>query len=228
MSLWASSLCAFVPLCGCWLGNWWSTWDSLPLTNWIVLQSLTGQQWQSLFNLWLTNMYSHTEEQWLAYILQEHWFHGHEVHANDAIAAGNNDNNEEDFHPDIKLPASFVSSQAWSSEQTTDAMALSQNFGKLTFFCTMTFNPDWPEVQECLEPGQSISDIPIVVAWVFKSWLEKVLHLLLMCFGAKKYMIKVIEFQKCGFPHADIIIKVCMYGLMNHWGLISLQSLCWH
>ncbi|KAG2063632.1 hypothetical protein BDR04DRAFT_1163479 [Suillus decipiens] len=49
---------------------------------------------------------------------------------------------------------------------------------------------------------------PIIVARVFKSHLEKVLHVLQTSFGMKKYMIKVIEFQKQGFPHAHIIIKV--------------------
>ncbi|KAG2071987.1 hypothetical protein BDR04DRAFT_1014649, partial [Suillus decipiens] len=101
------------------------------------------------------------------------------------------------------------------SEQTGDAMALGHKFGKPTFFCTMTFNPNWPEVQEWLEPGQTALDIPIMVARVFKSCLEKVLHVLRISFGMKKYMIKVIEFQKWGFPHAHIIIKV--RHLTNNW-----------
>ncbi|KAG2064719.1 hypothetical protein BDR04DRAFT_1034540 [Suillus decipiens] len=79
--------------------------------------------------------------------------------------AGNNaDYDDEEFHPEIKLPASFVGSQAWSSEQMADATALSCKFGKPTFFCTITFNPDWQEVWEYLEPGQSASDIPVIVA----------------------------------------------------------------
>lgn len=94
-----------------------------------------------------------------------------------------------------------------------DAMALGRKYGKPTFFCTMTFNPDWPEIRECLLPGQSASDIPTIVARVFKSRLEKVLQVLHTSFGTKKYMIKVIEFQKRGFPHAHIIIKVSLTSL---------------
>lgn len=92
-------------------------------------------------------------------------------------------------------------------------MALGRKYGKPTFFCTMTFNPDWPEIRECLLPGQSASDIPTIVARVFKSRLEKVLQVLHTSFGTKKYMIKVIEFQKRGFPHAHIIIKVSLTSL---------------
>jgi hypothetical protein len=65
-----------------------------------------------------------------------------------------------------------------------------------------------------LRPGQSASSIPIIVARVFKSRLEKVLHILWTRFGEKKYLIKVIEFQKWGFPHAHIIFKVLEVTLL--------------
>ena len=73
---------------------------------------------------------------------------------------------------------------------------------------TLTFNPDWPEIRSRLLPGQTAYDIPIVVTRVFKNRLEKVLRFLRTRFGEKKYLIKVIEFQKRGFPHAHILIKV--------------------
>lgn len=149
---------------------------------------------------YLVDMYSRTEEERLAYISRQRQLRAEEVQDQE---------DEEDFEVTIKLPSSFVGSRAWTSEQTCDAMALGRKFGKPTFFCTMTFNPDWPEVRARLRPGQSAMDIPIVVARVFKSRLEKVLRVLHTRFGDKKYLIKVIEFQKCGFPHAHIIIKVC-------------------
>jgi len=150
---------------------------------------------------YLVDMYSHTEEQKLAYIARERRFREHELHAA-------NESLEDEFEPTIKLPASFVGSHAWTSEQASDAMALRRKYGKPTFFMTMTFNPDWPEVQSRLLPGQTAFDVPIVVARTFKSRLEKVLHLLHTRFGEKKYLIKVIEFQKRGFPHAHILLKV--------------------
>jgi len=152
---------------------------------------------------YVVDMYSRTEEEWLSYIGRERKYHSNEVYE-----AAEHHDEEDELDPEIKLPASFVGSRAWTSAQTADAMALGRKYGKPTFFCTMTFNPDWPEVRERLLPGQSASDIPTIVARVFKSRLEKVLQVLRTCFGTKRYMIKVIEFQKRGFPHAHIIIKV--------------------
>jgi len=156
---------------------------------------------------YVVDMYSRTEEQRLFYIAKER-----RHHVNEISEAGQHHEEEEgqgnDADPGIKLPASFLGSRAWTSDQTADAMALGRKYGKPTFFCTMTFNPDWPEVRECLLPGQTAFDVPVIVARVFKSRLEKVLQVLRTCFGSKKYMIKVIEFQKRGFPHAHIIIKV--------------------
>jgi len=116
---------------------------------------------------YLVDMYSRTEEQKLAYIARECCFREHELHAA-------NESLEDEFEPTIKLPASFVGSHAWTSEQASDAMALGRKYGKPTFFMTMTFNPDWPEVQSRLLPGQTVFDVPIVVAHTFKSCLEKV------------------------------------------------------
>ena len=154
---------------------------------------------------YLVDMYSQVEEERLAYISRERRFQEHQRH--------DHEEEEEEWEPNIKLPASFVGSQAWTSEQAADAMALGRKFGKPTFFMTMTFNPDWPEVRNRLLPGQTAYDIPVVVAWAFKSRLEKVLRLLRTRFREKRYLIKVIEFQRRGFPHAHILIKVRYHDL---------------
>jgi len=39
-----------------------------------------------------------------------------------------------------KLPASFIGSQAWVSDQVADALALARELGKPSFFITMTCN----------------------------------------------------------------------------------------
>jgi hypothetical protein len=154
---------------------------------------------------YLVDMYSRTEEERLAYITRERRRHAEEMRDDEEPR------DEEEFECNIKLPASFVGSRAWTSDQTADAMALGRKYGKPTFFCTMTFNPDWAEIKSRLRPGQTATDIPVAVARVFKSRLEKVMHVLRTRFGSKKYLIKVIEFQKRGFPHAHIIIKVCSF-----------------
>lgn len=73
---------------------------------------------------YLVDMYSRTEEERLAYILRERRFRANEVHQ---PLEGEAD--DEQMEPTIKLPASFVGSRAWTSEQTSDAMALGRKYG---------------------------------------------------------------------------------------------------
>ena len=103
---------------------------------------------------------------------------------------------------DIELPASFLGSRKWVSEETADSLALAHCYGKPSYFITMTCNPEWPEIQNRLQPGQNVSDIPVVVAWAFKIQLQHLLQIVQTCFGHLVCMVKVIKFQKCGFLYA--------------------------
>jgi hypothetical protein len=69
---------------------------------------------------------------------------------------------------DICFPSSFIGSQQWVSDQAADSLAFAQAFGRPSLFITMTFNPEWPEMQSELLPGQSVHDHPITMARVFK------------------------------------------------------------
>ena len=98
-----------------------------------------------------------------------------------------------------------------------DAMCVASNFGKPSFFITMTCNPMWPEIQSNLRPGQTPSDNSDLLARVFKLYLDKLvddlwLHKIL---GKAITKIQVIEFQKRGFPHAHILIKVANEDELN-------------
>ena len=71
----------------------------------------------------------------------------------------------------------------------------------------MTANPNWPEIQEALEPGETANDRPDIVARVFymkwnqlKNDIAKH-HVLGFCLGIKS----VHEFQKQGMPHGHLI-----------------------
>jgi hypothetical protein len=68
----------------------------------------------------------------------------------------------------IYLLASFPGSNRWATEQVSDSLTIAAASGSPTFFVTMTCNPDWPEIQSQLRPGQNFTDIPIVVAQGFK------------------------------------------------------------
>jgi hypothetical protein len=110
----------------------------------------------------------------------------------------------------VYLPASFLGSQRWSSDQVSDSLAIAAEFGVPTVFVTVTCNPDWPEIKSQLRPGQDYTDVPIVVVRVFKQKLRMILKALKTMFpqvGKPLYIIQCIEFQKRGLPHAHILIK---------------------
>lgn len=113
--------------------------------------------------------------------------------------------------PDLfqnKIPASFMGSRAWASDQVADSLAIARQLGKSSFFLTMTTNPQWPEIQSQLLQGQDVTDIPAVVCRVFSRRLLALKAFLRSNFSRILYEISVTEFQKRGLPHAHVIIKV--------------------
>jgi hypothetical protein len=119
----------------------------------------------------------------------------------------------EAFVPDsqnIYLPASFMGSRRWASEQIADSLTIAAHSGNPTFFVTMTCNADWPEIACRLRPGQDFSDIPTDVVRVFKqklSSLEQSLKTMFPKAGRLDYIIHSVEFQKRGLPHAHILCR---------------------
>ena len=110
----------------------------------------------------------------------------------------------------IYLPASFLSSRHWASNQIADSLAIAAAKGNPTFFITMTCNSNWPEIQSQLRPGQDFTDIPVIVVRVFKRKLTLLLQALKSMFpqaGRLLYCIHSVEFQKRGLPHAHILVK---------------------
>ena|SRR5947209_6259964 len=112
------------------------------------------------------------------------------------------------FNESVRLPASFVGSRSWASNQVADALALCREYGKPSFFVTMTTNPNWPEIKNSLLPGQCPSDDPVLVCRVFHERLAKCKEFIRKRFGTLKYLVSVIEFQKRGLPHAHVVFKV--------------------
>src|SRR6202453_1399208 len=110
----------------------------------------------------------------------------------------------------IYLPASFLGSCHWETEQISDSLAVAAKYSPPTFFITMTCNTNWPEIQSQLRHGQDFTDIPVVVIQVFKrkiAILEQALKTMFPHAGGLLYCIHSIEFQKCGLPHAHILLK---------------------
>src|SRR6201996_1391211 len=158
-----------------------------------------------LANEYIVDMFSRDLESRLTYIRNNQ----QQVRQNDAALMGTEDVLEP--NENVYLPASFLGSRRWASEQVSDALAIAAAYGKPTFFITMTCNPEWPEITSQLRPGQNYTDIPVVVVRVFKRKLSLLLQALKTMFlniGRPIYCIYSIEFQKrSGLPHAHILIK---------------------
>ena len=89
-----------------------------------------------------------------------------------------------------------------------DSMAIARYFKRVDLFLTMTANPNWPEIQQGLFPGQSPADRPDLVARVFQmkknALLQEIFHDGI--FGQAVAKIYTIEFQKRGVPHMHLLI----------------------
>lgn len=110
----------------------------------------------------------------------------------------------------VYLPASFLGSWRWASNQIADSLAIAAACGAPTLFVTFTCNTEWPEITSQLLPGQLFTDIPVVVCRVFKQKLSKLIQALRTMFtsgGRLVYLIDCIEFQKRGLPHAHLLLK---------------------
>jgi hypothetical protein len=89
-----------------------------------------------------------------------------------------------------------------------NAMAIYRWARCLDAFVTFSCNPQWPEIKRALLPGQQPQDRPNLVIRVFKIKLKELIndihkkHIL----GRTIAKIYVIKFQKCGLPHAHILI----------------------
>lgn len=176
--------------------------NKLPMSQrlWYKGHLLTDDRYLSFGRLtceYLCDMYSRIEEERLGFIRRGRLRH-----------AMHTDSSSDPSSIDINLPATFLRSHRWASNQTADSLALARVYGVPDLFLTMTFNPDWPEIKSRLKPGQTAHDIPFIVVRVFKERLRRLQEILKTKLGTCIFMITVIEFQKRGYPHAHIVLKV--------------------
>ena len=143
----------------------------------------------------------------------------------------------------IVLPSSFTGSDCQMSQLYQESMATAREFGQATYFITVTSNPQWPEIQSALLPGQAANDHPDLVVRVFHRKLSLLFRHLKSVFGHQVACVHAIEYQKCGLPHVHILLwiaaehqphsaedmdKVCSFilcfGLCNGVNLCSLTN----
>ena len=98
-----------------------------------------------------------------------------------------------------------------------NAMALVQKYGKPNIFLTMTCNPMWKEIQDNLEYQEKPQDRPDLLVRIFRAKFEILKAELLkkQIFGEVAACVYVIEFQKRGFPHAQLLILKPQSKLLN-------------
>jgi len=93
-----------------------------------------------------------------------------------------------------------------------NALAVVASEGRPDLFLTVTCNTKWPELIEALPPGKSAFDCPMVTSLVFKHRLDSLLHNLRsgIYFNGQRtvYILRVIEYQHRGLPHAHIVFKL--------------------
>ena len=109
----------------------------------------------------------------------------------------------------IILPPSITGSPRFYVEKYQDCMAIVQKFGKPTLFITMTCNPDWKEIQDALNPGETAFDRPDICTRVFKLKNDLLLDEIEKkeIFGKVKAMVGTIEQQKRkGLHHSHNLI----------------------
>lgn len=110
------------------------------------------------------------------------------------------------------LPTSVHGGRSQLRKLARDALTIVSERGRPSFFITLTANINWPEIADMLPRGQTAFDRPDIVCRVFHAKLEQFLiHLRKgSYFGGSKpmYLIRVIEYQLRGLPHAHVVVKM--------------------
>ena len=108
----------------------------------------------------------------------------------------------------IVLPSSFTGGPRYMRQLFQDSMAIVRHFGKPDLFITFTCNPNWPEIIEELNEGETPNDRPDLIVRQFMIKFTAMMKDLLkeQVLGRVVGYTWVIEFQKRGLPHAHILL----------------------
>ncbi|KAL4349802.1 hypothetical protein AHAS_Ahas10G0078400 [Arachis hypogaea] len=107
----------------------------------------------------------------------------------------------------VIMPSSFVGGPRYMYNNCKDAFAICRYAGYPSYFITITCNPDWNEIKDCVANySLKPSDKPDIISRVFKIKLDALLKDLKDGSIFKK--LKGIEFQNRGLPHCHILLFV--------------------
>ncbi|KAE8210244.1 hypothetical protein CF327_g5867 [Tilletia walkeri] len=175
---------------------------------------MTEARFQSMWrlaNLYVVDMLTRIEERRLDFVASSMvTAHRRRIPPSHELSedgtAGNNGEDPGSVH--ASLPSSFIGSKAYRAEQVGDALELARRFGRPHGMLTLTTNPQWPELIEVLRQGQTATDAPHLTIRVFRARLSRVMAMFKKEYGKPTYVIRVIEFQKRGLPHAHIVFAL--------------------
>jgi hypothetical protein len=106
----------------------------------------------------------------------------------------------------------FCGSKRHLKKQAINGLHIVSHFGPSHIFATLTCNKNWPEFKEVLWPESDVFGMPALVAEVFHARLQAFLHNLRhgKYFGGDTtvFIIRVIEYQERGLPHAHIVYRL--------------------
>ncbi|XP_057740394.1 uncharacterized protein LOC130957567 [Arachis stenosperma] len=111
----------------------------------------------------------------------------------------------------VILPSSFVGGPRYMYNNCKDAFAICRYAGYPSYFITITCNPEWTEIKECVAAySLKPSDRPDIISRVFKIKLDVLLKDLKdgSIFRKPKGIVYTVEFQKRGLPHCHILLFV--------------------
>ena len=177
---------------------WWCKQQLLTLTH----MGMCGR----LLNEWLVNAYCRIEDERLNCIRHEQRRRmATRTQLTDALQQDGND-----FFCTGKkfyLPATVVGSPGHLRRRRCDSLEMARRKGLPSYFVTATCNPEWPEIQAELLPGQTAADRPDITVRFFHARLARLIDFLKHEFqGQAVYEIKVVEYQRRGLPHVHIAI----------------------
>ena len=106
----------------------------------------------------------------------------------------------------VIFPSTFIGSPRNMMQNYQDSMSIVRKFGRPDLFVTMTCNPNWPEIQENLFPGQTAADRPDLVARVFS--LKKD-HLIFMI--KKQFFLAVLQHTFTLLNFKNVVYRTFIY-----------------
>lgn len=170
----------------------------------------TFLQGGSLFQRFIVDMYAAVDQSRLRYILlNQNIFRAARFNNLQDAAAHEPDNLDlDELGERVFLPSSYTGGPRNMTQGFQDSMALARFFKKVDLFVTMTTNPQWPEIERELLPGQTSYDRPDLVSRVFRMKQKALVDDVHKhgIFGITVAYVYTIEFQKRGLPHMHILI----------------------